>query len=278
DFQLNRAARRIAQGGNYHERFAVAGGFMNIWWERWFDNLASPSEAEILDAVKVAINEVHSGMSGHGFVQVGQSKDCVPIGGLGWLYDPDVVSRAAPLPSWTLNNTYVVAPFVVAPKSKFERSPLRTPPVNANAKALCKREAIYKPLYKCAGPSTLLPGQRMTAGESRWSNQNTEMRVENDGNLCLYYHNPNSNNYWCANWAKSVGDFHWQFTDDGVLCRWDSKGGLCMPYDTNNFDRNYRLTIQEDGNLVAYRGAGLGNPIWSSGTVILRRKVSSPCW
>jgi hypothetical protein len=276
EFALNRAAQTIARGKDYSRQFAVRGGTLYIWWQQWGMGDSTFSEADVMSAVTEVINHLNPKSRSHGFSNLATNAKCPPAGGLGWEYIPSNGANNGlghkPKPLWTINNTDAVMPYEIVNKTSIE-TPLPRPPVNGNP--LCKREDVYRPLYKCSSPSTLLGGTKVSEGFSLWSPMNIRMYVEKGGNLCLYYYDPSPKNYWCMNWPAPTGDYYWIFKDIGCLCRFDGTDkGYCTPCQNGQF----RLTIQNDGNLVAYNGAGLDKPIWSSNTPIFKNKVSTPCW
>jgi hypothetical protein len=283
EFALNRAAKTIMAGKNYDKQIAVRGGTLYLHWVNWMGDL-KVQESDVMNAVNEAINKLSRNSPAHGFVNVVRNGDCPPVGGLGWEFVPGDQAQNGRNPGpqllYRINNTDAVAPYVIVPKPKTKDTPLRS--MTVNAVTLCKRDEVYIPMYNCRRSSTIINGQNYVPKFSLWhhptSQTKVEMKLESDGNLCLYYHNPNYKNYWCANWRKPKGDFRWEVTDSGGLCRWDSTNeGVCTT-GGNIKDGNYRLTIQSDGNLVMYRGKGLDKPVWSSGTNILPYRGELPCW
>ncbi|KAG0225783.1 hypothetical protein BGW42_004090 [Actinomortierella wolfii] len=141
---------------------------------------------------------------------------------------------------------------------------------------LCKRSDSGD-MARCMGPDTLISGNTLAPGRSLWSDKGARLYVESDGNLCLYYYDPAPKNYWCINWGKpSTEKFAWALEQNGNLCRWQSDGfGNCIIINGVK-DGRFRLTLQNDGNLVLYRGA-FEQTLWASNTNILSHTVSKPC-
>ncbi|KAF9356920.1 hypothetical protein BGX26_004552 [Mortierella sp. AD094] len=124
--------------------------------------------------------------------------------------------------------------------------------------SLCKRSE--NPMAACSGYDTLLPGDSLKMGDSLYSQYGSRLYVEKDANLCLY--SVKGVNYWCLNLpARDPKTFvHYFLGDQGTLCYGDTQSADCFGYGGAS-NGLYRMTLQNDGNLVSY---DLNGKVWYS--------------
>jgi hypothetical protein len=72
---------------------------------------------------------------------------------------------------------------------------------------------------------------------------------------------------WCWGERKdNKGPYAITLHTNGALCLYNSVGAYACTAGGPKNDGMYRLIMQDDGNLVIYRGPGINQPIWNSGT------------
>jgi hypothetical protein len=144
-------------------------------------------------------------------------------------------------------------------------------PANAHGE-LCGKSSNPNPMIPCAGMAgTIIAGTTV----AQKNNPNGILLKSSTGNyltfsgdagaLCVEVLNE-VHKYWC--WGgnnNNKGPFAFTLHTNGALCLYNSSNAFACTAGSTN-DGMYRLIIQDDGNLVIYRGGGINKPIWSSGT------------
>ncbi|KAF9582552.1 hypothetical protein BGW38_000066 [Lunasporangiospora selenospora] len=143
--------------------------------------------------------------------------------------------------------------------------------------AVCKR-SDFGEMCKCMGSDTIVSGQKLLKNKYLWAEKGIRLQAESDGNLCAYIYDPTPRNYWCMNWRKpTTKNFWWILEDNGALCRMDEDGtGRCGGDGKSPRDKRYRATLQNDGNLVVYRGV-YEKVLWASESDVFPDKGPTPC-
>jgi hypothetical protein len=146
---------------------------------------------------------------------------------------------------------------------------------------LCKRD-VDPAMHRCASMDTLIAGFRIKSGTKLYSSKGFFMEFQSDQNICTT--DPNGHKYWCMMVQNRVETARPPFTmtieADGYVVFKDKNdkwnGGVSY---RGTKDFQYRLTMQDDGNLVVYRGMDNSYPIWAShtGYAPYPGSVDKPC-
>ncbi|KAF9901457.1 hypothetical protein BX616_002259 [Lobosporangium transversale] len=152
----------------------------------------------------------------------------------------------------------------------------KPPPRNG---PICKR--ADNAFAACKGPDTLIDGEFLRPGQSLWSDNGARLYVQDDGNLCLWYYTPQPNMYWCwnhgINWKGK--EFYIHLTNTGALCLVQMAEGIpfhCTREPNRANLGKYRMTIQNDGNLVLVKGVN-EYVMWSSQSDIFKNRPRQAC-
>ncbi|KAF9425372.1 hypothetical protein BGZ76_003293, partial [Entomortierella beljakovae] len=233
-----------------------------------------------------------------GILEIYNSGGC-PHGTLAWehtktetYYSPvelNVTRTAAPFPTVTpsalRNSNAEKLEYIKNATHLFTMPQSGAPNTNSVSTAsLCKRsdDVPGGDMYICKGADTILPSVKYYSGSSLWMQYGARMFVQSDGNLCLWSYKPRTRTYWCWNHGivlpKDVG--YIQVSGNGRLClrRTDNDAtAYCTPniYNSPN-DWRYRLTLQNDGNLVLYRGVS-EKVMWASNSAVYPFTGPTPC-
>ncbi|KFH61726.1 hypothetical protein MVEG_12434 [Podila verticillata NRRL 6337] len=132
----------------------------------------------------------------------------------------------------------------------------------------CKRSDAGDMLW-CMSHDTIVPGYGLTSGGRIYSGVGHYTELQGDGNLCST--DRNGKKYWCL-WSHRLegsGPYRAVMYRDGILNFYDNKNQIRAVSTTiligkQPDDGYYRLTLQNDGNLVLYRGVNNNEPIWAS--------------
>ncbi|KFH61753.1 hypothetical protein MVEG_12413, partial [Podila verticillata NRRL 6337] len=139
--------------------------------------------------------------------------------------------------------------------------------VNAGV-SLCRKQIFANSRSgRCKNAATLLSGQSLRHPDALYSQIGSYLYIEKDGNLCLYSNG--GTNYWCWNHGRKpkAGPGYLKLGEYGNLCMYDKKGEVYAC--SNKIGKplmDYRLLMQNDGNLVVYDGNG--TPIFATGSNI----------
>ncbi|KAF9424141.1 hypothetical protein BGZ76_003555 [Entomortierella beljakovae] len=136
----------------------------------------------------------------------------------------------------------------------------------------------------CRGADTLLPGLGMAIGQGLFSQRGAQLLVQDDGDLCLWYYKPTTEMYWC--WKHGV-NFEGKkikviVSNDGRICIKSRKEDgsdmveMCTTNEPGPNDGRYRLTLQNDGNLILARGVN-ERLMFQSSSDVLPYTGPEPC-
>ncbi|KAF9437487.1 hypothetical protein BGZ76_000567 [Entomortierella beljakovae] len=138
----------------------------------------------------------------------------------------------------------------------------------------------FRTMTKCRGVDTLLSGPRLRRGGDLWSTMGARLYVQDDGNLCLWHYPKGTPTlYWCwDHGVKFSKDVSVRVENNGLLCFWDPalSGPFCSNNTPGTADGHYRLTLQNDGNLVMYRGV-FDQVMFDTATNIFPYVGPNPC-
>ena len=241
---------------------------------------AHASPAQIYDAY----NRMNSGRSARGITSGGlailKSAAGCTVGVLSYQFTPrhDELRRRA-LDDGHNNTTFSTGIHYIPQNDTMHvKYPERLPPSNG----LCKRHDAMA-MMACVASDTLLPGFALSSGGRIYSSVGHYAELQSDGNLCTT--DNKGKKYWCAMTHDTkggvgkrgpysvkvlAGGFLWFYTKNGEVYK-------SLMFAGQN-DSYYRLTMQNDGNLVMYRGTDNSAPVWTSQTTALYNyKVDAPC-
>ncbi|KAF9177193.1 hypothetical protein BGZ50_009035 [Haplosporangium sp. Z 11] len=140
-----------------------------------------------------------------------------------------------------------------------------------------------KPLRRCLRHDTIVSGSKISSGSKLYSANGNFVELQSDGNLC-------STAFGTKNWCmmsnhphgEREGPFTMEIGKNGHLAFRDKTGGLYVTYGIGNYppkdDGYFRLTMQNDANLVFYYGSSNNSPVWSSNKAVSGVKVTPPCF
>ncbi|KAF9427418.1 hypothetical protein BGZ76_002354 [Entomortierella beljakovae] len=152
---------------------------------------------------------------------------------------------------------------------------------------LCLLYTDLRPLakyhYQCSTRDTLISrGMMLGKGQDRWTGDGLKrLYVHENGNVCLWhYPNDHPTMYWCWDHGKDYtkdADFRLYVIPDGRLCVNGDTGNYCSSINkTGLSDSFYRLTLQNDGNLVMYRGV-FESILWATMSNRFNVEGPTPC-
>ncbi|KAF9578606.1 hypothetical protein BGW38_005511, partial [Lunasporangiospora selenospora] len=134
-----------------------------------------------------------------------------------------------------------------------------TPWRPSNENYFCKTHSLTD-MIKCASHDTLLAGSKLYEGTYLTTAKGRRsLVITGDGNLCLHDGikgrptvTGSQGYYWCANPGMTVRrrPLYLMVEMDGTLKMYDREGGLWWYGGSGKTWGQYRLTIQNDGNLV----------------------------
>jgi hypothetical protein len=155
--------------------------------------------------------------------------------------------------------------------------------------SLCKRNDNPS-MTRCASMDTLIAGYPMKSGNALYSSNGFKMEFQSDRNICTT--DPNGHKYWCmmtqvgmSGTRPSEVPFTMIIGNDARL-RFEDKNrnfnyepDFLLRGQFGHPDYQYRLTMQNDGNLVLYRGMDNTYAIWAShpGQSPYPGTVDKPC-
>ncbi|KAF9346697.1 hypothetical protein BGX26_001789 [Mortierella sp. AD094] len=169
-----------------------------------------------------------------------------------------------------LKNSTSINQVVLPPINGTIPYPPRTPPRNR----LCKRDGVNSDMAICSSKDTLVAGQEIESLAILRTSIGHMLILQNDGNLCATGYDGNM--YWCLMSHDERGGeiggrrpYRMFVGTDTTLYFMDRDGVIYKQFklwaNASN-DGYYRLTFQNDGNLVMYRGTDDSYPVWHSNT------------
>jgi hypothetical protein len=255
--------------------------------------ILSPSEFRAL--LESSSNYLSSHTTAPGIVNILQDGQC--RGGRLYCYIRAVISPYIPRPPTPphnklakgakVNATIIMVPYGNGKNGTFidlsKHKDYKIPPNNITTipmgpvgpsngfENICKKHS-YNPMKMCKIlPGSIIAGTTVAQknkpdGILLKSSSGNYLTFSGDaGALCVEVLNE-VNKYWC--WGgnnKNKGPFAFTLHTNGALCLYNSSNAFACTAGSTN-DGMYRLIIQDDGNLVIYRGPGINKPIWASGT------------
>lgn len=276
----------------------LAPGYITVGWESYTnfggETLYPVRPTEIASYATMLSSKIGTSPFGfHNVCNILENGCAPPIGHLYCDYVPYIVRKKRDLSEEPINNTTLPnkpTNDTTALSDKYSDPNIATgiypvgngttfpnhipKPSNAGSRLsspLCKRAEDVRGLemLRCAGADTLLSGKSFVSGFKLFSVTGHVAYLESDGNLCLY--DRDGKNYWCWNHGKVVKNGSLRFESNGDMCLYP-KGKpsvICMseqygPKYIGPATYDWRLTLQGDGNFVAYNGNG--KPLWDSAT------------
>ncbi|KAK3808179.1 MAG: hypothetical protein J3R72DRAFT_530549 [Linnemannia gamsii] len=148
-----------------------------------------------------------------------------------------------------------------------------------DAGPFCKRGDNWT-MNNCAYTDTLIAGYPIKTGTRLYSDNGFYMEFQADQNICTTHRN--GNKYWCMMVQNQAGKAPFTAMIDAMgNLDFKDKNGKWNGGVSNKgpSDYQYRLRMQNDGNLVFYRGETDENPIWAShpGKAPYPAYVPTPC-
>ncbi|KAF9992943.1 hypothetical protein BGZ79_002467 [Entomortierella chlamydospora] len=151
---------------------------------------------------------------------------------------------------------------------------------------ICKR-GDNRAMMQCVAQDTIVCGFGLTSGGRIYSSVGHYAELQDDMNICTT--DNKGNKYCCAmtqeRWGKA-GPYRAVMDGFGILAFTDKNNTFRGFLTTINLtpglqpqDYMYRLTMQNDGNLIMYRGMDNSIPLWASHTQapFPQYTVDTPC-
>ncbi|KAG0315433.1 hypothetical protein BGZ99_007456 [Dissophora globulifera] len=154
------------------------------------------------------------------------------------------------------------------------------PPKNG---PICKRED-RRPMAQCLRHDTVVSGSMLSSGMKMFSSNGNFLEFQDDGNLCSTIL---GNKNWCLMSQHDAGTkyapYTIEFGANGYLTFRTNVGEIYATYgpgssDPGKNDGMFRLTIQNDGNVVLYYGSSNKYPLWASSGYVPGQTVEKPCY
>ncbi|KAF9158387.1 hypothetical protein BGX21_003374, partial [Mortierella sp. AD011] len=155
-----------------------------------------------------------------------------------------------------------------------------------SSEPICKR-GDNRAMMQCVAQDTIVCGFGLTSGGRIYSSVGHYAELQDDMNICTT--DNKGNKYWCSmtqeSWGKA-GPYRAVMDGNGILAFTDKNNTFRGFLATINLtpglqpqDYMYRLTMQNDGNLVMYRGTDDSIPLWASHTQapFPQYTVDTPC-
>lgn len=191
---------------------------------------------------------------------------------------PELKKRSAP----NFANSSFTTGIHYLPINETVHAKIMPRPSPSNARVpLCKRD-VDPTMQRCASMDTFIAGYKIKGETKLYSSNGFFMEFQSDQNMCTTH--PNGHKYWCMmtqnGLESSKPPFTMRIEADGAILFHDKNG---KPNGEGVYrgpkDFQYRLTMQNDGNLVFYRGMDNNYPIWAShpGNPPYPAPVNAPC-
>ncbi|KAF8924833.1 hypothetical protein BGZ58_001389 [Dissophora ornata] len=153
------------------------------------------------------------------------------------------------------------------PPANFLNIPTKVGPSDST---ICPRGDInWNPMSTCLGyPNTLISGKSISSNGSPTQVTSGIGNIANfiDGSFCTTVL-AGVDRYTCWGETSTPGPYQAHLETNGNLCLCDANGiNYACTGPTGPNDGQYRMVMQDDGNLVIYRGRDFTQPIWASRT------------
>jgi hypothetical protein len=167
--------------------------------------------------------------------------------------------------------------------NKAEIPYMKLPLSNAKFDQPCPRgDAGWNPMSACIRRGTIIAGKTLSGKMGKpllQSANGNHIAFNGYGMLMVYVRTPKGSNYnpGLVGEKNENGPHALTLHTNGALCFYDKKSAyFCTAGSTN--DGKYMMIMQNDGNLVIYRGRDIKHPIWASNTQRnLKASVPADC-